>query len=60
MESASPDRPSEPPPGHLANLIGLAIAMLTLTLPLYAVSNFNAAQAEVAQPSSSAFMRAQE
>ena len=60
MESASPEHPSEPPPGHIANLIGLAIATATLTLPLYAVSNFNAAQAEVPQQSSPAFMRAQE
>ncbi len=60
MESASPERPSEPPPGHIANLVGLAIATVTLALPLYAISNFSAAQAEVPQPSSSAFMRAQE
>ena len=60
MESASPEHPSEPPPGHLANLVGLAIATVTLTLPLYAVSNFNAAQAEIPQQSSPAFMRAQE
>ena len=60
MESASPEHPSEQPPGRIANLVGIAIALATLTLPLYAVSTFNAAQAQVPQQSSTAFMRAQE
>jgi len=53
MESASSDHQSEQPPGYMANLIGVVIAAITLALPLYAISNFNAAQATVSQQSSS-------
>ncbi|MGB7084724.1 MAG: hypothetical protein WBD47_04165 [Phormidesmis sp.] len=60
MESASPERQPEQPPGHIANFVGVVIATMTMTLPLYAVSSFNAAQANVPQQSSSLFMRAQE
>ncbi|PZO51433.1 MAG: hypothetical protein DCF15_14900 [Phormidesmis priestleyi] len=59
MESASPEHPSEQPPGHIANLIGILIATLTITLPLYAISNFNASQAVVPQQLPSTFMKAQ-
>ncbi len=60
MESASPEHQSEQPPGHIANLIGFVIATMTLTLPLYAISNFNTAEITVPQPSSSLSMRAPE
>ncbi|MGC1306509.1 MAG: hypothetical protein WA885_04710 [Phormidesmis sp.] len=59
MESASPEHPAEQPPGHIANFIGIVIAMMTLTLPLYAISAFDAAEAVPPQPSP-LFMRAQE
>lgn len=58
MESASPEHRSEQPPGHIANLVGIVIAMMTITLPLYAISNFNtAAEATVRQPQSPLFVR---
>lgn len=65
MESASPEHQSEQPPGHMANLIGVLIVMLTLTLPLYAVSNFNTAEVNRNQQPSSlrtapGYMKAQE
>ncbi|MEL6159350.1 MAG: hypothetical protein AAFR18_09045 [Cyanobacteria bacterium J06627_32] len=60
MESASPEHQSEQPPGHIANLVGVLIAMMTLTLPLYAISNFNTAQANVSQQPTQLFMRARE
>jgi len=53
MESASPEHQSEQPPGYIANLIGVLIAMVTLTLPLYAISNFNTAEVTRNQESSS-------
>ena len=58
MESASSEHQPEQPPGHVANLIGIVIAAITLTLPLYAISNFNAAQATASQQSSSLYLRA--
>ena len=45
MESASSEHQSEQPPGHMANLVGVVIAAITLTLPLYVVANFNDPQA---------------
>jgi hypothetical protein len=60
MESASPEHPSEQPPGHIANLIGIVIATITLTLPLYAISNFNTAEVTVPQQPSALFMSEQE
>lgn len=60
MESASPEQPSEQPPGHIANFVGIVIATMTLTLPLYAVSNFNTAEVSTPQRSSVSFMKAQE
>lgn len=60
MESASPEHQSEQPPGHIANLIGFAIAATTLTLPLYAISNFSAAEITVPQPSPAFSMQARE
>ncbi|MEL6779743.1 MAG: hypothetical protein AAFO06_21095 [Cyanobacteria bacterium J06597_16] len=60
MESASPEHQSEQPPGHIANFVGIVIATMTLTLPLYAISNFNTAEATVPQQASPSFMRAQE
>lgn len=45
MESASSEHQSEQPPGHMANLVGIVIAAITLTLPLYVVANFNDSQA---------------
>ncbi|MEM6867581.1 MAG: hypothetical protein AAF528_04290 [Cyanobacteria bacterium P01_C01_bin.121] len=60
MESASPEHQSEQPPGHMANLVGVLIATMTLTLPLYAISNFNTAGIDAPQQPSSLFMRAQE
>lgn len=58
MESASPERQSEQPPGHIANLIGFAIATTTLTLPLYAISNFSTAEITVPQQPTSLSLRA--
>lgn len=49
MESASPEHSSEQPPGHIANLVGLVITAMTLTLPLYAISSFSAAEITVPQ-----------
>ncbi|MGB3669907.1 MAG: hypothetical protein WA783_19295 [Phormidesmis sp.] len=63
MESASPERQSEPPPGHVANFanfVGVFITIVTLTLPLYAISNFNTAGIAAPQQPSTLFMRAQE
>lgn len=59
MESASPERQSEQPPGHIANLIGFAITITTLALPLYAISNFSAAEVTVQPPPSTYSMRVQ-
>ena len=56
MESASPEHSSEQPPGHIANLVGLVITAMTLTLPLYAISNFSAA--EIAAPQQPASLSA--
>lgn len=42
----------------MANLIGIVIAAITITLPLYAISNFNASQANASQQSSSLSLRA--
>lgn len=60
MQSASPEHQPEQPPGHIANCIGALIAMTTITLPLYVISNFNAAGIHAPQQSSYLFMRAQE
>jgi len=60
MESASPEQPSEQPPGHVANFVGIVIATMTLTLPLYAISNFNTAEVSAPQRSSFSFIKAQE
>ncbi|MEL6493328.1 MAG: hypothetical protein AAFV85_18410 [Cyanobacteria bacterium J06634_6] len=60
MESASPEHQSEQPPGHIANFVGVLIAMMTLTVPLYAISNFTTADIAVPQQSSTLLMRAQE
>ena len=49
MEPASPEHSSEQPPGHIANLVGLVITAMTLTLPLYAISNFSTAEVIVPQ-----------
>gem|GEM_PF-2591250 len=59
MESASPEHQSEQPPGHIANLVGLVIAAMTLTLPLYAISTFSTAEMPVPPPPSSLSMRSQ-
>lgn len=60
MESASPEHQPEQPPGHIANIVGIVIAVMTLTLPLYAISSFNTAEADpVPQQPSPLFMRAQ-
>ena len=58
MESASSEHQSEQPPGYMSNLIGLVIAAITIALPLYAISNFNAAQAIPSQQSSSLSLKA--
>lgn len=60
MESASPEHPAEQPPGYISSFIGVVIAMLTITLPLYAISNFDTVEADVPQQPSPLFMRAQE
>ncbi|MBE9063596.1 hypothetical protein [cf. Phormidesmis sp. LEGE 11477] len=60
MESASPEHSSEQPPGHIANLIGVLITTLTLTLPLYAISNFKAIEVEIPQQSQTLSMKAKE
>ncbi|NMF83108.1 hypothetical protein [Nodosilinea sp. P-1105] len=42
MDSASqPDTPGGEPPSKLSSLLGLAIAILTLTLPLFMVAHFS-------------------
>ncbi len=53
MESASPEHSSEQPPGHIANLVGFVITAMTLTLPLYAISNFSTAEIILPQQPSS-------
>ena len=60
MESASPEHPLEQPPGHIANFVGVLITTLTLTLPLYAISNFKTVEVEIPQQSAALFMKAQE
>lgn len=60
MESASPEHPAEQPPGHVANFVGVLITMLTLTLPLYAISNFKTIEIEIPPQSQPAFIKAQE
>ncbi|MEL6351737.1 MAG: hypothetical protein AAFR58_08230 [Cyanobacteria bacterium J06627_28] len=60
MESASPEHQPEQPPGYFANAIGVLIATMTITVPLYAISNFNMADSQSTQQPSSLFMRVQE
>ena len=65
MESASPEHSPDQPPGHIANLIGVLITTLTLTLPLYAISNFTTSnfttiEVEIPQRSQPLFMKAKE
>ncbi len=57
MESASPEHSSEQPPGHIANIVGLVITAMTLTLPLYAISSFSPAEVSVPQPPASLSVR---
>ncbi|MEM9091966.1 MAG: hypothetical protein AAGC93_24920 [Cyanobacteria bacterium P01_F01_bin.53] len=60
MESASPEHQPEQPPGHIANFVGIVIATMTLTLPLYAISTFSTAEATVTQQPSPLSLRAKE
>ncbi|WP_157620262.1 hypothetical protein [Synechococcus sp. PCC 7335] len=60
MESASPEHSPEQPPGHIAHLIGLLITTLTLTLPLYAISNFRAIEVEIPRQPQTLSMKAEE
>ncbi|MEP0901093.1 MULTISPECIES: hypothetical protein [unclassified Nodosilinea] len=51
MDSVSqPDTPAGEPPSPSSNVLGVLIAVLTLTLPLFVVAHFSAATAELEQP----------
>jgi ABC-type molybdate transport system permease subunit len=51
MDSASqPDTPPGEPPSIFFNLLGIVIAVLTLTLPMAVVSHFSSAQGIPQQP----------
>ncbi len=51
MDSASqPDTPAGEPPSPSSSVLGVLIALLTLTLPLFMVAHFSAATAELERP----------
>lgn len=42
MDSASqPDHPPHEPPSRLSSLLGIVVALLTLTLPVFAIAHFS-------------------
>lgn len=51
MDSASqPDTPAGEPPSPSSNLLGVLIAVLTLTLPLFMVAHFSSATESLERP----------
>lgn len=51
MDSASqPDTPPGEPPSILSNVLGVIIAVLTLTLPMAVISHFSTAQGSPQPP----------
>lgn len=51
MDSASQlDTPKGEPPSPSSNILGVLMAVLTLTLPLFMVAHFSAATAELEPP----------
>ncbi|WP_071943848.1 hypothetical protein [Crocosphaera chwakensis] len=51
MESSSPSgKVSEPPAHRWTHLMGIAIAMLTLTLPISAIAYYSSSQAVPSSP----------
>ncbi|QQE63423.1 hypothetical protein GFS31_00880 [Leptolyngbya sp. BL0902] len=45
MDSASqPDTPPGEPPSIFSNLLGIVIALMTLTLPMAAIAHFSSSQ----------------
>jgi hypothetical protein len=48
MESASqPESASDKPPGRIANLLGILIALITFALPLFAIAKFSSNPVEL-------------
>ncbi|PSR18854.1 hypothetical protein C8255_05160 [filamentous cyanobacterium CCP3] len=51
MDSASqPETPAGEPPSPSSSVLGVLIAVLTLTLPLFIVAHFSSATANLEQP----------
>ncbi|MBD2257543.1 hypothetical protein H6G13_08165 [Pseudanabaena sp. FACHB-2040] len=56
MESASQsDNPPQEPPSRSSSLLGIVVALLTLTLPIFAIAHFSSAQIDALEPPPAAF-----
>lgn len=61
MESGSrTDNPPGRTPHRLANIIGTFIALMTLTIPVFAIAYFSSDSVEIWQPSTYPLVRSQD
>ncbi len=51
---------SDQPPHRLADIVGTAIALLTLTVPLFVIAQYSSNRVEVAQPIAYPLQKSQE